>query len=87
MANFLQHSAGVAVGFGSGDADKDGISDKKDKCPDVRFKSLKDVQIPMEMGFQTMKTTVLKKQVQPKIKVVQIPTAMGCSTKTTPVLK
>ena len=35
MANFLQHSAGVAVGFGSGDADKDGISDKKDKCPDV----------------------------------------------------
>ena len=33
--NHLQHSAGVAVGFGSGDSDKDGISDKKDKCPDV----------------------------------------------------
>ena len=33
--NYLQHAAGVAVGFGSGDSDKDGISDKKDKCPDV----------------------------------------------------
>jgi OOP family OmpA-OmpF porin len=33
--NFLQHSAGLSYGLGSGDADKDGISDKKDKCPDV----------------------------------------------------
>lgn len=33
--NYLQHTAGVALGFGSGDADKDGVSDKKDKCPDV----------------------------------------------------
>lgn len=28
-------SAGLTYGFGSGDADKDGIPDKKDKCPDV----------------------------------------------------
>lgn len=34
-ANHIQHAAGVAVGFGSGDSDNDGISDKKDKCPDV----------------------------------------------------
>ena len=28
-------SLGVSYGFGSGDSDKDGVSDKKDKCPDV----------------------------------------------------
>ena len=28
-------SVGVSYGFGSGDRDKDGVSDKKDKCPDV----------------------------------------------------
>ena len=33
--NYIQHTAGLALGLGSGDADKDGISDKKDKCPDV----------------------------------------------------
>ncbi len=33
--NYLQHTFGVTFGLGSGDADKDGISDKKDKCPDV----------------------------------------------------
>lgn len=33
--NFLQHSAGFSYGLGAGDADKDGVSDKKDKCPDV----------------------------------------------------
>ena len=33
--NLLQHTAGVSFGLGSGDTDKDGISDKKDKCPDV----------------------------------------------------
>ncbi len=33
--NYLMHSAGVALGFGSGDSDKDGVNDKKDKCPDV----------------------------------------------------
>ena len=33
--NFLQHSVGLSFGLGSGDADKDGVSDKKDKCPDV----------------------------------------------------
>ena len=33
--NYLQHTVGVSFGLGSGDADKDGISDKKDKCPDV----------------------------------------------------
>lgn len=33
--NYLQHTAGFAYGLGAGDADKDGVSDKKDKCPDV----------------------------------------------------
>ena len=33
--NLLQSTLGVSFGLGSGDADKDGISDKKDKCPDV----------------------------------------------------
>ncbi len=33
--NLLQSTFGVSFGLGSGDADKDGISDKKDKCPDV----------------------------------------------------
>tara|TARA_B100000767_G_scaffold111513_1_gene106629 strand:- start:962 stop:2311 length:1350 start_codon:yes stop_codon:yes gene_type:complete len=33
--NYIQHTVGVSYGLGSGDADKDGISDKKDKCPDV----------------------------------------------------
>ena len=28
-------SLGVSYGFGSGDSDKDGVNDKKDKCPDV----------------------------------------------------
>ncbi len=28
-------SAGLSYGFGSGDRDKDGVSDKKDKCPDT----------------------------------------------------
>lgn len=31
----LQTFVGIAYNFGSGDTDKDGISDKKDKCPDV----------------------------------------------------
>lgn len=31
----LQHLAGLSYGFGSGDSDKDGVSDKKDKCPNV----------------------------------------------------
>lgn len=33
--NYLQHVAGIAFGFGGADSDKDGISDKKDKCPDI----------------------------------------------------
>ena len=33
--NLLQSTLGVSFSLGSGDADKDGISDKKDKCPDV----------------------------------------------------
>lgn len=33
--NYLQHTAGIAFGFGGADADKDGISDKKDNCPDI----------------------------------------------------
>ncbi len=33
--NYSQHTIGLAYGFGAGDADKDGVSDKKDKCPDV----------------------------------------------------
>ncbi len=33
--NYLQHTFGFAYGLGSGDTDKDGVSDKKDKCPDV----------------------------------------------------
>ena len=28
-------SIGLTYGFGSGDSDKDGVNDKKDKCPDV----------------------------------------------------
>ena len=31
----FQHFAGLSYNFGSGDSDKDGIPDKKDKCPDV----------------------------------------------------
>ena len=31
----LQHNLGISLGFGSNDSDKDGISDKKDKCPSV----------------------------------------------------
>ena len=31
----LQHNVGLSLGFGSGDADKDGVSDSKDKCPSV----------------------------------------------------
>ena len=31
----FQHQAGLSYNFGSGDSDKDGISDKKDKCPQV----------------------------------------------------
>ncbi len=33
--DYLLHSAGIAYGLGSGDTDRDGVSDKKDKCPDV----------------------------------------------------
>lgn len=33
--NYLQHTVGIALGLGGGDADKDGVSDKKDNCPDV----------------------------------------------------
>ena len=33
--NYLLTSAGISIGLGSGDRDKDGVSDKKDKCPDV----------------------------------------------------
>ena len=33
--NHLQHVIGVSYNFGAGDADKDGVSDKKDVCPDV----------------------------------------------------
>jgi OOP family OmpA-OmpF porin len=31
----LQHLVGIGYSFGAGDADKDGVSDKKDKCPNV----------------------------------------------------
>jgi len=33
--NYLQHTLGIALGLGSGDSDKDGVSDKKDLCPDT----------------------------------------------------
>ena len=33
--NHLQHIVGVNYNFGAGDADGDGVSDKKDVCPDV----------------------------------------------------
>lgn len=33
--NLLQSTLGVSFGFGTGDSDKDGVNDKKDKCPDV----------------------------------------------------
>ena len=33
--NHLQHVIGVSYNFGAGDADKDGVSDKKDVCPDI----------------------------------------------------
>ena len=31
----LQHVIGLSYHFGAGDADKDGVSDQKDECPDV----------------------------------------------------
>ena len=31
----IQNFVGLSYGFGSGDSDGDGVSDKKDKCPDV----------------------------------------------------
>lgn len=31
----LQHVVGLSYNFGAGDADKDGVSDQKDVCPDV----------------------------------------------------
>ncbi len=33
--NHLQHIVGLSYNFGAGDADGDGVSDKKDECPDV----------------------------------------------------
>ena len=33
--NHLQHIIGLSYNFGAGDADKDGVSDQKDECPDV----------------------------------------------------
>ena len=33
--NHLQHIIGLSYNFGAGDADGDGVSDKKDECPDI----------------------------------------------------
>ena len=33
--NHLQHIVGLSYSFGAGDADKDGVPDEKDTCPDV----------------------------------------------------
>ena len=33
--NHLQHIIGLSYNFGAGDADGDGVTDKKDECPDV----------------------------------------------------
>ena len=33
--NHLQHVLGLRYNFGVGDRDKDGVSDKKDQCPDL----------------------------------------------------
>ena len=33
--NHLQHTVGISYLFGANDADKDGVSDQKDVCPDV----------------------------------------------------
>ena len=33
--NHLQHVVGLSYNFGAGDADKDGVPDQKDECPDV----------------------------------------------------
>ena len=33
--NHLQHIVGLSYSFGAGDADKDGVPDQKDSCPDV----------------------------------------------------
>lgn len=33
--NHLQHIVGLSYNFGAGDADKDGVPDEKDTCPDV----------------------------------------------------
>jgi len=33
--NHLQHVIGLNYTFGTGDRDKDGVSDKKDECPDI----------------------------------------------------
>ncbi|MCC6370989.1 MAG: OmpA family protein [Bacteroidia bacterium] len=39
----LQHQIGITFGFGKKhDADKDGVSDKKDKCPDTPLEALVD---------------------------------------------
>lgn len=39
----LQHNIGITFGFGKKkDADKDGVSDKKDKCPDTPLNALVD---------------------------------------------
>jgi len=35
QASHMQHSAGVKFAFGGSDTDGDGITDKKDKCPDT----------------------------------------------------
>ena len=46
----LQHNVGLSLGFGSGDADKDGVSDSKDKCPSVPgLKNMKVVLTQMEI--------------------------------------
>ena len=62
--NHLQHAIGFSYVFGAGDTDKDGVSDKKDVCPEVPgLKEFMVVLTLMVMEFQIIKMLVLKKQV------------------------
>ena len=57
----LQHNFGISLGFGSNDSDKDGVSDKKDKCPTVPgLKKYEVVLIQMVMELLTKTINVLR---------------------------
>ena len=55
-------SAGLSYDFGVGDRDKDGVNDKKDKCPDVpglkEFEGCPDTD---EDGIYQIQKTIVQK--------------------------